>query len=89
MLDRLRARDVDGALTAINGTLQDKYRDIFRALVSTNPDALNQLGTLMDGEVSENFTEFTLDRADPSGDTAVYLISIGRGEDGVWRIESM
>jgi hypothetical protein len=89
MLDRLRARNVDGALTAINGTLQDKYRDIFSALVSTNPDALNQLGTLMDGEVSENFTEFALDRADPSGDTAVYLISIGRGEDGVWRIESM
>lgn len=88
MLERLRAGNVSGALTAVNATSKDQYSDVFTALLANSPNTVNQLGTIASGQVGEKFSEFVLGRDDASGSLA-YLISLGRGEDGIWRIESM
>lgn len=88
MLDRLRAGDTEGALSAVSGGLREKYRAIFAALRSGLPTIVNQLGTLQSGAIGGEMAEYALVRSQ-NGTSRAFLIYFLRGEDGVWRIDGM
>lgn len=88
MLERLRAGNLEGALTAITSSSKDRYRSTLTSLLAADPNAVNQLGALVDGQVSESYAELVLGQDDASGSFA-YFVNLVLGEDGIWRIESM
>jgi PKD repeat protein len=88
MLTRLRAGDIDGALTAFTGSVNQKYRTVFTALGLSLPSIVDQLGAIQDGMISSGFAEYSIVRNLPNGQQA-FLIYFIRGEDGVWRIDAM
>ena len=88
MLQRLKAGDIDGALTAISGSMQSKYRTVFTTLKPSLATLVDQLGTIQAGSLGEDFAEYVLVRTE-NGKSVAYLIHFIRGEDGVWRIDGM
>jgi hypothetical protein len=88
MVARLASGDVPGALRTFTGDAQARFQEIFTALGPDLPAAARQLGTFVDGVITETWAELTLARDTPAGRQAfmVYLI---RGGDGVWRQETM
>jgi len=88
MLTRLRAGDIDGALTAFTGSANQKYRAAFTALAPSLPSVVDQLGAIQDGAISSEFAEYSIVRNLPDGQQA-FLIYFIRGADGVWRIDGM
>lgn len=88
MLERLRVGDVEGALLGVTAAMRGKYRNIFSTLGAELPNTINQLGTIRDGTINQEFAEYVLVRETPAGPRA-YLIYLIRCEDGVWRIDGM
>jgi hypothetical protein len=88
MLDRLKAGDIDGALTAITGTSHEQYKAIFTALKPNLAIVVDKLGTIERTTISQDFAEFMLVR-EKNGERRAYFVYFLRSEDGVWRIESM
>ena len=88
MVNHLIANNPAGALRYFSGDAQPRYAGIFSALGNSLPTVASQLGALVDGVVSNHFTELTLVR-DTSGGRQAYVVHLIRGADGIWRIESM
>ena len=88
MLDRLRVRDIDGALLAVTGTVRDLYRQAFTNLLPDIDGFLANAGTIEDGSISQEFAEYLLVRNTAEGRQG-FLIYFLRSEDGVWRIDAM
>ena len=88
MLDRLRAGNVKGALSAFTGSAYAKYEEIFSQLQPVLPTVIDQLGTIQEVSFALDIAEISLVRPSPEGDRLfpVYLI---RAEDGIWRIDGM
>ncbi len=88
MVNRLIANDPTSALRYFTGDAQANYAEVFSALGASLTTVASQVGTLVDGVVSEDLTELTIVRDTPNG-TAAFMIHLIRGGDGIWRIESM
>lgn len=89
MLTKLRAGDIDGALTYFTAGTATKYRTVFSTIGAANlPSVVDRLGTIDDGTISDQFAEYVLVRNKPAGPQA-YLVYLIRGQDGVWRIDGM
>jgi hypothetical protein len=88
MVDRLAASDAVGAVRYFTGDAQAQYSTIFGLLGSSLPAVAAQLGTLVDGVITEDTAELTLVRDTPTG-KLTFMIYLIRGGDGLWRIESM
>jgi len=88
MLARLRAGNIDGALTAFTVSVNQKYRTVFAALGPSLSSVVDQLGAIQDGMISSEFAEYSIVRNLPDGQQA-FLIYFIRGADGVWRIDAM
>jgi hypothetical protein len=88
LVDNLAANNVSGALTAFVDGARDRYASTFASLGASLPSIAGQLGTLSNIVVMEDMGELTVAR--PVGsDTQVFMIYLIRGNDGVWRIETM
>jgi Glucodextranase, domain B len=88
LIDQLAANNKAGALTNFFGHAQGKYDEIFTALGASLPNAAAQLGNIGVTTVSEGLAEITLIR-DINGVKQAFAITLFRGTDGIWRIESM
>jgi hypothetical protein len=88
MLDKLRAGDIDAAMHAINANGYDNYYSLFIALQPNLATIVDQLGALQPGTFSLMSAEYPVVR-DTGGGQEGYSIDFLRGEDGVWRIDSM
>lgn len=88
MRDRLRVGDIDGALKTISGGAQERYKAIFTALRPTLSSIAARLGSLSGGTIIGDIAEFVVTR-DGVGGSNAFLIYFLRGEDGVWRLDSM
>ena len=88
MLDRLRAGDISGALTAMTDAVYDKYSAVFQALQPDLRTIVDQLGSVEDVTFGMDMAEYSIvrDTADGPQRFLIYLI---RGADGIWRIEGM
>lgn len=87
MLYRLRAGNIDGALTGISDGQQEKYRDIFSSFPNLAA-AVDMLGTIQSGRISRDFAEFVI-ISGPQQQPEAHLIYLVKGEDGIWRIDGM
>ena len=88
--DKLRAGDVNGALTFITGGATDQYATLFNALKQESKlvNAVNALGTLRGSTVGSDIAEMIISRETVNG-TIAFPVWYLRGPDGVWRLESM
>lgn len=88
MLDSLRVGDIEGGLNFITDSTRAKYQAIFTAIGSDLATVVDQLGTIERASISSDFAEYTVVR-EKNGERFAYFIYFLRGDDGVWRIESM
>lgn len=88
MLANLRAGRIDAALSAVTGSVYEKYKAIFSALQPNLPSIVDQLGTLQSSAIGSDMAEYVLVRNTANGPQA-FLIYFLLGEDGVWRIDGM
>ena len=88
MVNRLAANNPSAAVKFFTGDMQANYSNIFSTLGASLPAVAAQLGTLIDGVISEDTAELALVR-DTSTGKQTFMIYLIRGGDGLWRIESM
>ena len=88
MLDKLAAGNISGALNAVTGGAQDKYRAVFTGLQSDLGTIVGRMGTIQWITVTSELAEVAVVRNSNNGPQTfqVYLI---RSEDGIWRIDGM
>jgi hypothetical protein len=88
MVNRLAAEIPPGRCGTFTGDAQPRYQEIFTALGPDLRTIARQLGTFIDGVVTEQWAEITMVRDAPDGKQA-FMIYLIRGGDGIWRMESM
>ena len=88
LIDRLKAGDKAAALKMFFGHAQSKYDAIFTALGANLALAASQLGDIKGVTVDDEIAEIVVTRM-VAGQQRTFLIQLSRGEDGIWRIESM
>jgi hypothetical protein len=88
MLDRLRAGNIPGALTAVTATVYDKYNTIFSGIGSNWATAVDKIGALKGGRIANEFVEYLVIRNKTDGQWGHFIYLI-RGGDGVWRLDAM
>lgn len=88
LVDRMLANDANGALGLFVGDAQARYADILGGLGAALPGVAAQLGTPIDGVVTDDWAELTLLRPTTGGDR-VFMLYLIRGGDGLWRMENM
>lgn len=88
MLNKLKAGDITGALTAVTGGVHDKHAAVFNALQPNISTIVDQLGTLQEGRFTTELAEYLVVRNTANGSQG-FLIYFLLGEDGVWRIDGM
>ena len=88
IVNRLGANDPNGALNAFTGDSKAKYLGIFNSLGATLPSIAAQLGTISSIVVTGDFAELTLVRTTSKGNQS-FLIYLIKGDDGIWRVETM
>lgn len=88
IVSSLRANNVNAALNGFVGDSRAKYLAIFNALGSSLPSVAAQLGTVTSAVVMEDFAELTLVRPTGNGGQS-FLIHLIKGDDGIWRAETM
>lgn len=88
MRNRLRVGDIDGALKTVSGGAQERYKAIFTGLGPALSSVADRLGSLSGGTIIGDIAEFVVLREGVGGSNA-FLIYFLRGEDGVWRLDSM
>jgi Bacterial Ig domain/Glucodextranase, domain B len=89
MVEQLKAGNAAGALNQLSGDARSKYSTIFNAFGTDLATVVAQLGTIDTVTVSETSAEIVLIRDINATTKKSFTIHLVRGEDGVWRIESM
>jgi hypothetical protein len=88
MVNRLKAGNNSQALNLFFGHAKPLYEDVFTKLGTDLPVIANQLGTVESINFSKSSAEVVMSRT-VSGTKQIFMIYLMRGEDGIWRIESM
>jgi hypothetical protein len=88
LIDRLKAGNKTAALGLFFSHAQVKYDEIFTALGTNLAAAAAQLGETAVITAGEEHAEIVVVRT-VAGQPRSFLIYLLRGEDGIWRIESM
>jgi hypothetical protein len=88
LISRLGNTDPAGALRLFTGNAAARYSPVFTALGSTLPSVARQLGNPIGGAGTATWGELSILRNTTSGNQ-VFMLYMMRGEDGIWRIDSM
>ena len=88
MVNRLKAGTNSTALNLFFGHARATYEDIFTKLGTDLPTIANQLGAVESITFSNGMAEVVMSRV-VNGNKQIFMIHLMRGEDGIWRIESM
>ena len=88
MLDQLRKGNVSGALLAVTGSSNARFRDVFAALGADLSMIVDQMGTIRHVTFNEQVLQIHVVRQGAAG-AQTFMINLLRGEDGIWRIEDM
>jgi hypothetical protein len=88
MVNRLKAGTNSTAHNLLFGYARSTYDDIFTKLGADLPAIANQLGTVESINFSKSSAEVVMSRT-VNGTKQIFMIYLMRGEDGIWRIESM
>lgn len=88
MLNRLKAGNISGALTAFTGAAYARYNAIFTQLRPTLPSIVDQLGDIREVNFGQDLAELSVVRNTPEGPRR-FLLYLIRAEDGIWRFDGM
>jgi hypothetical protein len=88
MVNRLKAGTPSTALNLFFGHAKAIYEGIFNKLGSNLSTMADQLGTVESLSISPKNAELVIVR-DPTGAKKAFMIYLMKGQDGIWRIESM
>jgi len=88
LVSRLGNSDPAGALRLFTGNAGARYSSVFAALGATLPSVAQQLGNPIAGAGTATWGELSILRSTTNGDR-VFMLYMIRGEDGIWRIDSM
>ena len=90
MFSKLRAGDIDGALTAFTPSAADRYRQTFLAIGPSNlASVIDRSGMLVDvGILANGLAECVFVRGAGAA-SRTFLVYLSKEGDGVWRISSM
>ena len=88
MINRLKAGTPSTALNLFFGHARPAHESIFNKLGANLPSAADQLGVVDGMSVSSGASELVITR-DVAGSKKTFMIYLMKGEDGIWRIESM
>ncbi len=89
MVEQLKVGNATGALNQLSGDARTKYSTIFNAFGTDLATVAAQLGTVHTVTVSDTSAEIVLIRDINATTKKSFTIYLLRGEDNVWRIESM
>jgi hypothetical protein len=84
MLARLKAGDIAGALNYVTAGVYNKYNSVFTTLGSSLPTVADQLRNIQTGSIGDEMADYVIVR-----NGKVFLVSLIRGEDGIWRMDGM
>jgi len=88
MLSRLKAGNVQGALSAFTGSARDRYGAMLGELEPALPSIIDQIGELREFNFGLDFAELSVVRATPDGPRR-FMLYLLRSEDGIWRFDGM
>ncbi len=88
MVYRLSDDNPTAALRLFSTTAQAQYSRIFTALGTALPAAAEGLGTIQTMTVGTTMGEITLKRI-VGTEARTFLVTVLRGEDGIWRIDGL
>jgi hypothetical protein len=88
MLEQLMAGNATSALNSFSGEAKAKFSEIFTALGANLATVAAQVGEISSMTVSGDSAEMVVIR-NLNGVKKAFSIHLMRGEDGVWRIDSM
>ena len=88
VMNRLKAGSNSQALNLYVGHARDTYEDVFNKLGTDLPTIANQFGTVESITFSRSAAQLTLSRI-VEGAKQIFTIQLMRGQDGIWRIDSM
>lgn len=79
------------ALNTLVPALRNEYQQIWTDLGGNLASTANQLGEIVDGQISDTVAEFSVAVPDPAlpGEFFGFPVHFRRSEDGVWRISEM
>ena len=82
---------VTAALRTLTTALRPEFQTIWMDLGANLSATANQLGEVVDGQISDTMAEFQVAVPDPAvpGEFFGFPVAFRRGEDGVWRISEM
>lgn len=92
MRARLRANNVPSALLTLHPRLRPEFQTLWTNLGANLPSVAAQLGTIVDGTLSnDGFAELLIARplAGQTAQHSGYRVQFLLGPDGVWRIDAM
>jgi len=84
----LLAGDLTGAGAFLDAPAVSHYGPIFDALLPFMPDIIGSYSPLVTLTISDNVAEYGLKRT-IDGQDRLFLVDFLRGDDGVWRVDSM
>jgi hypothetical protein len=88
MLNRLRAGNVQGALSAFTASARDRYGVVLGQLETALPSIIDQVGELTEFNFGIDLAELSVVRATSDGPRRFMLYML-RSEDGIWRFDGM
>jgi hypothetical protein len=88
MNEALVAGDKEAALAYLNTAAQAKYDPVFEVLLPHMPEIVDSYSPLMRVSISSNIGEFAVNRT-IDGELKIFFIYYLKGNDGVWRLNSM
>ena len=89
MLEKFKAGNITGAMTALTTDAADKYTGVLNSLGSGLASAISRLGTIQHVTLADSVAQILLVRQDASGASTGYFIYLIRGQDGIWHIDGM
>ena len=82
---------VPAALRTLAPKLRPEFQTLWTDLGANLPTTANQLGEIVDGQISDTAAEFQVAIPDPAvtGEFFGFPLVFRRADDGVWRISEM
>ncbi len=84
--ERLKAGNIDGAVSNFTNTIRENYRTAFTAAGSGLAALANGFGTIKGLQLHSTFAELSVVRDTVDGDI-VFTVFLIRDSDGIWRID--
>jgi len=86
MKEKLKNKDVEGAITYFDSASQEKYRSVFTSLLNSLPDITANMQTIEIISIENGVAEYRIKRMEDVGELT-YYIYFAKDANGLWKID--